>query len=76
MRGRPVDDLEVHALLLERSDRLGRVKVHQRDLAVELGLSHFTVCRVISRLESEGLLRRLRSLERNVGIYAVRPKER
>lgn len=72
-KGEAIDLDALHALLLERAGRLGKVKIHQRDLAAELGVTHFAICRVLARMEEEGRIKRIGQGYKNVGLYAVKP---
>ncbi len=67
-----IDRSEIHQKLWERRDRWGRVELHQRDFAVELEVTHYTVSRLIAELIESGALKKISSKYRNVGVYAVR----
>lgn len=62
-----LDHRRVHRLLFARSDRNGGLRLSQTDLAAELGVSKFVMCRLFSRLEEEGRIKRIRW-----GYYAIR----
>lgn len=71
-KGARIDVEEVHALLWDRSDRLGRLKVIQKDFAVELGVTHFAVSRLFSRMEEQGRMRKLAGHHGNTWTYLIR----
>ena len=61
----------LHIMLWQARDRLGRVKIHQRELAKSLGISFTHLCGVISDFKKAELLEKVGAKERNVGIYRV-----
>lgn len=71
-RGESIDVLELQKLLKTRADRRGVLKLQQRQLAVELGVTHFAVCRVLARMEEQGLIKRIGTGHRNVGSYWIK----
>lgn len=71
MRGHPIDVEALHGFLHRRADRLGRLRVSQRDFAAELGVAHETVCRIMAKMAKEGRIRRIKSEKNNIGVYAV-----
>lgn len=71
MRGHPIDVDALHAFLYRRADRLGRLRLSQRDFAAELGVAHETVCRIMSKMAKAGRIRRIKSEKNNIGVYAV-----
>ena len=74
-RGEPLDVAALHRHLRRKADRLGRIRLNQRALAVELGVTRFAVCRVVARMTRTGRLRRIGSGPRNVGLYVVGPPD-
>lgn len=71
VRGHPIDINKMHRFLWRRSDRLGRLRLSQRDFAKELGVAHETVSRIFSRMTEAGMIKRIRSERNNIGIYAI-----
>lgn len=71
-KGTAIDRAALQKQLYERSDRLGRLKIHQRDLAKELGVTYFAVCRVLSKMEAEGRVKVLKAGIDNVKTYVIR----
>lgn len=71
-RGETIDTGMVHKLLWARADRLGRLKVMQKDLAEEIGITKFTMSRVFSRMEEDGRLRKLQGHKGNTWTYAIK----
>jgi DNA-binding MarR family transcriptional regulator len=67
-----IDRSEIHKMLWERRDRLNKVKLHQREFAVELGVTHYTVSRLINELIDKGALKKISAGQGNIGTYAVR----
>lgn len=70
-----IDRGKIHEMLWDRRDRLNRVTIHQREFAVELGITHFTVCRLVNELIDKGALKKISSKQANIGTYAVRSPE-
>lgn len=54
------------------TDVRGKVVLVQKDLAAELGLSKFVMCRIIGSLEDDGRIKKIASRYKNVGVYTVR----
>lgn len=55
-RGQDLDHLAIHRALWKRADRLGRVRLNQTELARELGITKFTMSRLITTfIEDERL---------------------
>lgn len=71
MRGHPIDIDGLHGFLFRRADRLGRLRLSQRDFAAELGIAHETVCRIMSKMAKQGRIKRIKSEKNNIGVYAV-----
>lgn len=66
------DEQALHELLWERKDRLGKVRIHQTQLAEELGIAFETVSRVFSRMTKDGRIRKLKAEKTNIGIFFIR----
>lgn len=49
----------LHWLLWERQGAAGTLRIDQRHLADELGITRFTMNRVLGRMETEGRLRKI-----------------
>lgn len=74
-RGYDIDMVAVHQKLWDRSDRLGRLPLIQKELAVELGVTHFAVNRLFRKLEEEGRIKKLSSHQGNTWTYTIRNPE-
>lgn len=70
-RGQSVDLDLLHKFLWKRTDRLGRIKIVQRDLAEDLGVTHYAINRILSRMTATGRIRRMATGHRNIGTYVV-----
>lgn len=73
--GKHLDLEEIHKNLWERSDRLGRLRLIQKEYAQELGVTHFTITRLFKRMEEEGRMKKLVSHQGNMWTYAIRNPE-
>lgn len=71
-KGHHIDRAKLQVMLRERADRLGRLQIHQRELAKELGVTYFAICRVLSKMEEEGRVKVLKAGKDNVKTYAIR----
>ncbi len=62
-------------LILWRDERKGTSRTSQTDLARRAGVTRRTVVRVLDRLETKGLLQRIRrgGLNRGLSVYRVLP---
>lgn len=67
-----IDRDEIHQMLWDRRDRLNKVMLHQREFAVELGITHYTVSRLVNELVDRGALKKISSEKGNIGTYSVR----
>jgi DNA-binding MarR family transcriptional regulator len=75
-RGKHLNDQKIHTNLYKQSDRLGRLKIIQKDLAAELGITIFAMSRVIKRMEEAGRIKRLTSHQGTIWTYVIRDPER
>jgi DNA-binding MarR family transcriptional regulator len=71
-KGKPISRIGLQKMLYERADRLGRLKIHQRQLAAELEVTYFAVCRVLQRMEDEGRVKVLKAGKDNIKTYVIR----
>lgn len=71
-KGIPVDRNNIHVTLWDRSDRLNKITLHQRNFAKEIGISYFAVCRILKELSEEGRIKKVAAKKDNVAVYAVR----
>jgi hypothetical protein len=71
-RGEAIDVDLIHTLLWNRSDRLGRLTVIQKELSLEVGCTHFTMNRVFRGMEAEGRIKKLQGHQGNTWTYLVR----
>jgi DNA-binding MarR family transcriptional regulator len=65
-------DERLATYLWEHADRLGRIRVHQGDLAQELGYEAKYLAKVMKDLERAGRIKKIRTAIGNVGTYAVK----
>lgn len=70
-KGFPLDLHKIQALLFERADRQGRVRLNQSELALELGITKFTMSRVIQRMTQEDRIRQVSHKRLLSGIFVV-----
>lgn len=71
-RGKAVDEKALHKSLWSRADRLGRLTIKSIDLANEIGVTVFTMSRVMGRLEDSGRIRQIASSKTNIKTYWIR----
>lgn len=71
-KGQAIDVGKVHEILWERSDRLGRLKLVQKEFAVEVGVTHFAITRLFKRMEEDGRLKKMASHQGNTWTYVIR----
>lgn len=74
-KGQPIDVDALHRYLHRKSDRLGRLKIVQRELAETLGITHFAVNRILGRMEEQGRLGKLASDQKNIWTYVINDPE-
>lgn len=70
-KGFPVDLDALHLELWKRTDRRGLIKLVQADLAVELGITKFTMSRVINRMIDEHRIRQISNRGNHGGRFQV-----
>lgn len=70
-KGQPLDLGVIHALLWEESDRVGRYRLNQAKLAVQLGITKFTMSRTIATLIEQKRIRRISHMRQNSGMFVV-----
>lgn len=70
-KGFPIDLDVLQARLWERTDRLGRIKLTQSDLAAELGITKYTMSRVITKMIDDGRIRQISNRGNNAGRFIV-----
>lgn len=75
-KGYAIDVKKVHEQLWERSDRLGRLKMIQKEFAQEIGVTHFAITRLFKRMEEEGRIKKLASHQGNTWTYTIRDPEK
>lgn len=77
-KGTAIDVDAFHSFLFRKADRLGRVKISQRQLADELEISKFTMSRLINKMVDAKRLRRIKSMQErhyNAGLFVVEDPE-
>lgn len=70
-RGVPLDLLALHELLWARRDRLGRLKLLQTDLAKEIGVTKFTMSRLVAKFITQQRIRQISNRGQNIGLFVV-----
>lgn len=70
-KGFPVDLDALQLELWKRTDRRGLIKLVQGDLAAELGITKFTMSRVINRMIDEQRIRQISNRGNNAGRFQV-----
>lgn len=70
-RGTDLDHLAIHRALWERADRLGRVRLNQTEFADELGVTKFTMSRVIAAFIEDDRLELVTRNKNNRGQFKV-----
>lgn len=71
-KGYALDVPEIHEKLWEKADRLGRLRILQKDFAEEVGVTHFAITRLFKRMEEEGRMKKMASHKGNTWTYAIR----
>lgn len=71
-RGVKIDRVTLHRALWEKADRFGKVEIHQKTLADELGVTNVTVSLIIKELVEEERVRKVAAKKGNVGIYVIK----
>lgn len=74
-KGHSINIEALHSFLFRKSDRLGRIKLNQRELADEFGITKFTMSRVIARMVDTKRIRRLTNNLNNRGSFVVEDPE-
>lgn len=70
-RAASVDRDVLHRILAGRASVTGRLKIHQAELAKELGVTKFTMSRIIHEFLESGRLRKLGSAKGNIATYII-----
>lgn len=73
--GHSIDHNAFHAFLFRRSDRHGRIKLQQTELAKEFGITKFTMSRTIAKMIEAKRLRRVSQKGNNRGYFVVEDPE-
>ncbi len=60
-----------HASLFEKTDRRGRIKLNQTELAVEFGITKFTMSRTITKMVDDRRMRQVSNKSNNRGYFVV-----
>lgn len=66
-----IDRDGLHRYLWRRSDRLGRLRLVQKELADGLGVTKFTISRIMKEFTDQGRVRSLGRGERSSHTYLV-----
>lgn len=74
-RGYSVDIDALHAFLFKQADRRGRLKLRQSKLAGELGITKFTMSRVVSKMIDDGRMRQITTSEYARGYFHIEDPE-
>lgn len=70
-RGEPFDVDAFHRLLWAEADRQHRIRIKQVTLAESLGITPFTMSRVMSDMVAKGRLRHIGAQKTNQGAFVV-----
>lgn len=70
-RAAAVDRDTLHRILAGRASVSGRLVIHQAKLAAELGVTKFTMSRIVHELLDTGRIRKLGSAKGNITTYIV-----
>lgn len=74
-KGLAIDLDALHRILYRRADRQGRLKLHQGKLAEEIGVTKFTMSRLVSRLVDQKRIRLLTGNKNNRGQFVIEDPE-
>lgn len=69
--GVPVDIQKLHRQIWDARDRRGLVKIYQKAFARHVGVTVYTMSRLMRQLSEEGRIKKVGARYRNVGIYKV-----
>lgn len=73
--GVSIDHDDFHAFLYGKADRHGRIKLQQTALAKELGVTKFTMSRLIAKMLEAKRLRQVSQKGNNRGYFVVEDPE-
>ena len=74
-KGHNIDVERLHESLFDKADRLGRLKLKQSEVAVELGITKFTMSRTVTKLIEQGRMKLLTKNRNNRGLFYVTDPE-
>jgi predicted transcriptional regulator len=66
-----IDRDALHRFLYDRSNSRSHIKINQTELATQLDVTRGTMYRVLKEMLEGGRLRKVETLERNVGVYQI-----
>ena len=69
--GKSLDVDQIHRSLHSRTDRFGRIKFKQADMAEEFGVTKFTMSRTISSMITDGRIRLITKNRNNRGTFVI-----
>lgn len=75
-KGHAIDLDALQRYLYRRTDGKGRIRIHQQQLAEELGITNVSVCRALTRLEEQGRIRTLIRGRHNVQTWIIKEPEK
>lgn len=70
-KGYDVDLDALHNVLWERTDRVGRTRINQSELAQQMGITKFTMSRVMNRMVVDQRIRRITGGRLNTGMFLI-----
>lgn len=73
--GNSIDHDTFHGFLFRRADRKGRLRMDQKVLAAEFGLTKFTLSRTITKMIEDKRLRKISRKGNNRGYFVVEDPE-
>jgi len=66
-----IDRDNLHGYLWEQADRRHVLRIHQRQLAETLNISHWHLCRILREFEDGGRIKKIGTRYKNVGVYQI-----
>ncbi len=73
--GKAIDHDAFHAFLYNRAGRRGRIELQQTQLAAEIGVTKYTMSRIIAQMLEDGRLHQISKKRNNRGYFVVEDPE-
>lgn len=61
----------MHRYLYRKADRLHRITIVQKEMAKDLGITHFAMCRILAKMVQDDRIKKLSADTKNVWTYVV-----